>query len=129
MQVTPYCPITSDGKAPNLEPFVAAVAEAIVAAARKAQRAAPRARQVSQKDVRRGYSASTKLQFFYQLHRSSGLRPATALIGNFKAPRGCIGSRAARSYYRHRGGNHHTWHAHGQGLRANGRDVQQGRIC
>ena len=54
MQVTPYCPITSGGKAPNLEPFVAAVAEAIVAAARKAQRAAPRARQVSQKDVRRG---------------------------------------------------------------------------
>jgi hypothetical protein len=40
--MTPYCPITSDGKAPNLRPFVNAIGEAIAAATKKAQRAAPK---------------------------------------------------------------------------------------
>jgi hypothetical protein len=48
---TPYCPITSDGKAPNLEPFVGEIIAAIETATRKAQRAAPKDKQLSQKDV------------------------------------------------------------------------------
>jgi hypothetical protein len=48
---TPYCPITSDGKAPDLEPFIDEIGEALVAAAKKAQRAAPKERRLSQKDV------------------------------------------------------------------------------
>jgi hypothetical protein len=49
--LTPYCPITSDGKAPNLEPFIEEIGEALVAATKKAQRAAPKERRLSQKDV------------------------------------------------------------------------------
>jgi hypothetical protein len=49
--LTPYCPITSDGKAPNLEPFVQCIAAAVSTATRKAQRDAPQERRVSQKDV------------------------------------------------------------------------------
>ena len=49
--ITPYCPITSDGKAPNLEPFVSPICNAIFAATKKAQRAAPKERRRSQKDV------------------------------------------------------------------------------
>ena len=49
--ITPYCPITSDGKAPNLRPFIDAISGTIGAATRKAQRAAPKERRVSQKDV------------------------------------------------------------------------------
>jgi hypothetical protein len=48
---TPYCPITSDGKAPDLSPFAGAVMQAVAAAMRKAQRAAPKEKKVSQKDV------------------------------------------------------------------------------
>jgi hypothetical protein len=48
---TPYCPITSDGKAPNLEPFTDKIIAAIETAMRKAQRAAPKDKQVTQKDV------------------------------------------------------------------------------
>jgi hypothetical protein len=48
---TPYCPITSDGKAPDLEPFGDAIFAAVQEAMRKAQRAAPKDRKVSQKDV------------------------------------------------------------------------------
>jgi len=48
---TPYCPITSDGKAPNLEPFADTILGAVAAAMRKAQRAAPKDKKVSQKDV------------------------------------------------------------------------------
>jgi hypothetical protein len=48
---TPYCPITSDGKAPNLKPFGNAVLDAIEKAMRKAQRAAPKDKNVTQKDV------------------------------------------------------------------------------
>ena len=33
--LTPYCPITSDGKAPNLEPFVKEIGAALVAATKK----------------------------------------------------------------------------------------------
>jgi hypothetical protein len=49
--LTPYCPITSDGKAPDLKPFISKIGDALVAAAKKAQRAAPKERHVSQKDI------------------------------------------------------------------------------
>jgi hypothetical protein len=48
---TPYCPITSDGKAPDLKPFVNEIMFAIATAMRKAQRAAPKETKVTQKDV------------------------------------------------------------------------------
>jgi hypothetical protein len=48
---TPYCPITSDGKAPDLSPFANAIMEAISAATRKAQRAAPKDKRVTQKSI------------------------------------------------------------------------------
>ena len=48
---TPYCPITSDGKAPDLTLFGVAIRDAIVSAMRKAQRAAPKDKKLSQKDV------------------------------------------------------------------------------
>jgi hypothetical protein len=46
---TPYCPITSDGKAPDLDPFSDQIMDAIGSATRKAQRAAER--KVSQKSI------------------------------------------------------------------------------
>jgi hypothetical protein len=49
--ITPYCPITSDGKEPDLEPFAGSILLAISNAMRKAQRAAPKDKKVSQKDV------------------------------------------------------------------------------
>jgi hypothetical protein len=48
---TPYCPITSDGKAPDLTPFKDAIMSAVATATRKAQRAAPKDKKVSQRDV------------------------------------------------------------------------------
>src|SRR5262245_7242862 len=95
---TPYCPITSDGKAPNLEPFADAILDAVAAAMRKAQRAAPKDRKISQKDVvlenlddaiaaasGDGEYRFNERQIFYQL------RPIVLeetgqelLIGNFK---------------------------------------------
>ena len=97
--ITPYCPITSDGKAPDLRPFVPAIGAAIAAATKKAQRAAPKERRVSQKDVvldnlddaianasGDGEFRFNERQIFYQL------RPIVLeqtgqplLIGNFKA--------------------------------------------
>ena len=47
----PYFAELSDGKAPDLEPFVEFIGNAISAATRKAQRAAPKERRLSQKDV------------------------------------------------------------------------------
>jgi hypothetical protein len=47
--VSPYVPITSDGKEPNLEPFVTTIADAIGKAVRKVRRPGPGT--VSQKDV------------------------------------------------------------------------------
>lgn len=41
---TPYCPITTDGKEPNLEPFVETIADAISKAVKKAKRIAPKLR-------------------------------------------------------------------------------------
>jgi hypothetical protein len=49
--ITPYCPITSDGKEPDLEPFCGHILVAISNAMRKAQRAAPKEKTVSIKDV------------------------------------------------------------------------------
>jgi hypothetical protein len=48
---TPFCPITSDGKAPDLDPFSTAIILATTTATRKAQRAAPDERKASMKDV------------------------------------------------------------------------------
>ena len=49
--ITPYCPITSDGKEPNLKPFVSEILRAVTTASKKAQRAAPKEKKLSQKDV------------------------------------------------------------------------------
>lgn len=46
---TPYMPITSDGKAPDLTPFVSAIGDAVSKAVRKARR--PNAKGMTQKDV------------------------------------------------------------------------------
>ena len=48
--MTPYMPITSDGKAPNLEPFLAGIRTATVKAVRKAHRPTAEGR-ISQKDI------------------------------------------------------------------------------
>lgn len=48
---TPYCPITSDGKAPDLGPFANAILQTVANAMRKAQRSAPKDKKISQKDV------------------------------------------------------------------------------
>jgi hypothetical protein len=48
---TPYCPIMSDGKVPDLGPFVKPIMDAVGAATRKAQRAAPKDSKVTQKSV------------------------------------------------------------------------------
>jgi hypothetical protein len=48
---TPYCPITSDGKAPDLSVFADHILGAVAAAMKKAQRAAPKDKKVSQKDI------------------------------------------------------------------------------
>jgi hypothetical protein len=48
---TPYMPITSDGKEPNLEPFLFAIANAIAKAVRKANRPSGGSSKRSQKDV------------------------------------------------------------------------------
>jgi hypothetical protein len=48
---TPYCPITSDGKAPSLEPFVDTIGIALTIATKKAQRAAPKRKRLSIKHV------------------------------------------------------------------------------
>jgi hypothetical protein len=97
--ITPYCPITSDGKAPNLKPFVSEIGRAVTAATKKAQRAAPKEKKLSQKDVvldnletavanasGDGEFRFNERQIFYQL------RPLVLeetgqplLIGNFKA--------------------------------------------
>jgi hypothetical protein len=49
--ITPHCPITSDGKAPNLELFDDTLCTAISVATRKAQHAAPKENRQSQKDL------------------------------------------------------------------------------
>jgi hypothetical protein len=46
---TPYMPITSDGKMPDLRPFVGAISDAVSKAVRKARR--PNAKGMTQKDV------------------------------------------------------------------------------
>jgi hypothetical protein len=96
--LTPYCPITSDGKAPDLAPFVEAIIEAATKAAKKAQHAAPKDKRVSQKDVVLAHldeaiaSASgdgeyrfNERQIFYQLRPIVLEETGQALlIGNFK---------------------------------------------
>ncbi|MET4478834.1 hypothetical protein [Bradyrhizobium sp. F1.13.3] len=49
--ITPYMPITSDGKAPDLTPFLAEIGSAVAKAVRKARRPDARAGSLSQKDV------------------------------------------------------------------------------
>src|SRR5262249_17027977 len=97
--LTPYCPITSDGKAPDFEPFVEAIADAVTKVLRKAQRAAPKDKRVSQKEVMLenladavantsgdGAFRFNERQIFYQLRQV--VLEATGIplqIGNFKA--------------------------------------------
>ena len=96
---TPYCPITSDGKAPNLQPFADVIGAAVTTATKKAQRAAPVEKRASQKDVvlehldqaiadasGDGEYRFNERQIFYQL------RPIVLeqtgqplLVGNFKS--------------------------------------------
>jgi hypothetical protein len=47
----PFVPITSDGKAPDLDPFSDQIMSAVATATRKAQRAAPDERKKTQKDI------------------------------------------------------------------------------
>ena len=47
--LTPYMPIISDGKEPDLEPFVDEISDAVVKVVRKAHR--PKAREISEKQV------------------------------------------------------------------------------
>ena len=95
--LTPYCPITSDGKAPNLEPFVNEIGRALTTAMKKAQRAAPKERQLSQKDVvldnleqaiadasGDGEYRFNERQIFYQLRPIVQETGQPLLIGNFK---------------------------------------------
>ena len=49
--ITPYCPITSDGKAPDLSAFGDQVMDAVASAMNKAHREAPKDKKVSQKSV------------------------------------------------------------------------------
>jgi hypothetical protein len=95
---TPYCPITSDGKEPDLGPFADAVLMATEIAMRKAQRAAPKDRKVSQKDVVLDHLANAiaaasgddayrfnERQIFYQLRPIVLQETGQELqIGNFK---------------------------------------------
>jgi hypothetical protein len=52
---TPYCPITSDGKAPSLKPFVDTIGIVLSTATKKAQRAAPKRKRLSIKQVMLGH--------------------------------------------------------------------------
>jgi hypothetical protein len=96
--ITPYCPIVSDGKAPNLEPFIHEITDAVTAATKKAQRAAPKEKKQSIKDVvlqhldaavasasGNGMFRYNERQVYYQL-RDPVLQETgeSLLIGNFK---------------------------------------------
>jgi len=95
---TPYCPITSDGKAPDLAAFRDQIFAAVETAMRKAQRAAPKDRKVSQKDVvldnlddaiasasGDGEYRFNERQIFYQLRPIVLQQTGQELrIGNFK---------------------------------------------
>ena len=48
---TPYMPITSDGKEPDLEPFLAGIGDAVAKAVRKARHPGVRSERMTQKDV------------------------------------------------------------------------------
>jgi hypothetical protein len=96
---TPYCPITSDGKAPDLGAFAGHIIATVEVAMRKAQRAAPKDRKVSQKDVvlesldeaiasasGDGEFRFNERQIFYQLRPIVLEETGQELrIGNFKA--------------------------------------------
>jgi hypothetical protein len=96
---TPYCPITSDGKAPDLAAFAGHILVAVEEAMRKAQRAAPKDKKVSQKDVvldnldeavskasGDGEYRFNERQIFYQLRPIVLEETGQELrVGNFKA--------------------------------------------
>ena len=96
---TPYCPITSDGKAPDLSVFAGRILVAVEDAMRKAQRAAPKDKKVSQKDVvldnlddaiakasGDGEYRFNERQLFYKLRPIVQQKTDQELrIGNFKA--------------------------------------------
>jgi hypothetical protein len=96
---TPYCPITSDGKAPDLSVFSGHIIAAVEEAMRKAQRAAPKDKKVSQKDAvlahldnaianasGDGQYRFNERQIFYQLRPIVLEETGQELrIGNFKS--------------------------------------------
>jgi hypothetical protein len=96
---TPHCPITSDGKSPDLAIFANHIMAAVSTAMRKAQRAAPKDKKVSQKDVvldhldeaverasGDGEYRFNERQIFYQLRPLVLEETGQELkIGNFKA--------------------------------------------
>jgi hypothetical protein len=97
--LTPYCPITSDGKAPDLKPFLKQIGATLTAATKKAQRDAPKERRLSQKDVvlenldqaignasGNGEYRFNERQIFYQVRPIVLEETGQPLqIGNFKA--------------------------------------------
>ena len=149
--ITPFMPITSDGKAPDLKPFLDEIRTAVGKVVRKAHR--PNSRGASQKDVvldnlddviadvsGDGEYQFNARQLFY------GLRPivmaelkAELQIGNFtsiitdyeaehgqipgmyREPRGSI-------THPHRDETITLGDSDGRGLRAAGLDVQQARV-
>ena len=97
--MTPHCPILSDGKAPNFEPFFTEIASALRKATKSAQRAAPKDKRKTQKTVvlnslddaiadvsGGGRYRFNERQIYYRIRdtvREETGRPLT--IGNFKA--------------------------------------------
>jgi hypothetical protein len=96
---TPFCPIISDGKAPDLKPFICKIVDVVTAATKKAQRAAPKEKRLTQKDVvldnldeaiasasGDGEYRFNERQIFYQLRPIVLEETGQPLqIGNFKA--------------------------------------------
>ncbi|WOH80908.1 hypothetical protein RX327_35075 [Bradyrhizobium sp. BEA-2-5] len=95
---TPYMPITSDGKEPNLKPFLAAIIDAVAKAVRKARRPGAKAEAITQKDIvldnlddvialvsgEAGYRFNER-QLFYALRPIVMAQTGAELkIGNFK---------------------------------------------
>ena len=150
--ITPYMPITSDGKAPNLKPFLEQIAnavgkavqegappdaaEAAVAEGRRARKSRCRHRRgqrrrripVQPAPVALRAAPDRQRRDRRRHCRSATSRPSspTTRPSTARSP-ACTASRAARSITR-TGARHHARHADGRGVRAPGLDVQQGGL-
>jgi hypothetical protein len=145
---TPYMPITSDGKAPDLEPFFDEIRAAVGKAVKKAHR--PNARGSSQKDVvldnldaviadvsGDGEFRFNMRQLFYGLRPidQGGAAPGAAaqqfhrhhhrLRERERRDRGDVPRAAWQHHSPAPRRDHHARHAHGRGVRAAGVDLQQ----